>query len=159
MLLKALVAFLMLPFLFAWLVPVVIAHFDPWRVSGHGLGVVLVSIGLILLIWCIRDFYLAGRGTLAPWEPPKHLVIVGLYRFTRNPMYIGVLLIVGGMAMLFGSPLLRIYLIILALGFHLRVLISEETWLAKQFGEEWLEYKKNVPRWLPRSSGWKKNTS
>ena len=157
MLVKALVVFLMLPFLFAWLLPVVIAHFDPWRISGHGLGALLVCIGLVTLIWCIRDFFLAGRSAPTPWEPPKYLVVVGLYRFTRNPIYTSVLLIVGGMAMLFGSPLLRVYLIVLAISIHLRVLLNEEPRLARQFGKEWDEYKNNVPRWLPRPTPWRKN--
>jgi len=68
---------------------------------------VVLGGGLVVLLWCVRDFYVSGRGTLAPWNPPKRLVVVGLYRFTRNPMYIGVLMVVGGWAVRAGSPVLE----------------------------------------------------
>jgi protein-S-isoprenylcysteine O-methyltransferase Ste14 len=68
---------------------------------------------VVVLLWCVRDFYVSGRGTLAPWDPPKHLVVVGLYRFTRNPMYIGVLMVVGGWGLRAGSPVLGMYLVVL----------------------------------------------
>jgi protein-S-isoprenylcysteine O-methyltransferase Ste14 len=103
-----------------------------------------------VLLWCVRDFYVSGRGTLAPWDPPQRLVRVGLYRFTRNPMYVGVLLIVSGWSLLAGSPRLAWYTAILAVAFHLRVVLHEERWLAGQFGPDWEEYKRRVPRWLLR---------
>jgi protein-S-isoprenylcysteine O-methyltransferase Ste14 len=84
----------------------------------------------------VRDFFVAGRGTLAPWDPPRHLVVVGLYRFVRNPMYVSVLTVVVGWWLATGSRLLAGYAVVLAIGFHLRVLYHEEPWLRRQFGEE-----------------------
>jgi len=147
---KALIAFLILPGIFGGLVPIATGLLDPWRGSGHSLGFIVVAIGLVVLGWCVRDFYVAGRGTLAPWAPPENLVIVGLYRYTRNPMYAGVLLIVSGFALLFTSLLVAIYCALAAVTFHLRVIFSEEKWLARQFGDEWLRYKQGVPRWFPQ---------
>jgi protein-S-isoprenylcysteine O-methyltransferase Ste14 len=114
----------------------------------------LFCIGFLLLLWCVRDFYVSGKGTLAPWDPPKRLVVVGLYRFVRNPMYVAVLTVVAGWSLAFGSRWLGLYLGILAVAFHLRVLFYEEPWLSRQFGADWVAYSKAVPRWLPRP--WRK---
>ena len=146
---KALIAFLVLPGIVGGLLPVALGIFDPWRGAGLRLGYPIAAFGLVVLGWCIRDFYVSGKGTLAPWAPPENLVIVGLYRYTRNPMYLGVLLIVCGFALLFTSPLLTLYWAVLAVGFHLRVLFFEERWLAGQFGDEWIKYKRSVSRWVP----------
>jgi protein-S-isoprenylcysteine O-methyltransferase Ste14 len=102
----------------------------------------------------VRDFYVSGKGTLAPWDPPKNLVVVGLYCHVRNPMYVGVLTLVAGWAVVFESPLLVLYALILAIGFHIRVLKYEEPWLASQFGNDWREYSKAVRRWIPRFRPW-----
>ncbi len=147
---RALLAFLILPGMFAGLLPWVLARADPWRGEAHSVGFVVLGGGLIVLLWCVRDFYVSGKGTLAPWDPPRHLVVVGLYRFARNPMYLGVLLVVGGWALVMSSPLLAGYLLLLAGGFHLRVVRYEEPWLATQFGSEWSAYSAAVPRWLLR---------
>ena len=114
------------------------------------IGAVPLAIGLVMLLWCVRDFYVSGKGTLAPWDPPKSLVIVGLYRFTRNPMYVSIALLLGGWSLIAASPLLAGYTVILAIAFHLRVLLYEEPRLKKQFGEKWASYATAVPRWLPR---------
>ena len=106
--------------------------------------------GLAVLLWCVRDFYVAGKGTLAPWDPPRHLVRVGLYRYSRNPMYVGVLLILTGWATSFRTPTLAIYAVVVAILFHLRVLAHEEPWLARTFPGEWPAYRSRVPRWLIR---------
>ena len=105
-------------------------------------------LGAAILLWCVRDFYVSGKGTLAPWDPPKHLVTVGLYRFTRNPMYVGVLLLLCGWSVLAGSPLLAGYTVFLAIAFHLRVVLYEEPRLKTQFGSEWPNYAATVPRWF-----------
>lgn len=152
---KALLAFLALPGLFGILLPVTLGILDPWRNIGSSLGAILVWIGGSILVWCVRDFYVFGKGTLAPWEPPKNLVIVGLYRHTRNPMYIGVLFMVCGFTILFGSPLLLGYFILVAIGFHIRIILKEEPWLLTQFGDEFLGYKNGVSRWLPRITPWR----
>lgn len=136
-----------------------VAGLIPWLIVSSasranagwfGPGIVLLAAGLAVLLWCVRDFYLAGKGTLAPWDPPAQFVRVGLYRVVRNPMYLGVVLIVFGWAVLSGSPALVIYGVVLALAFHARVTLSEEPWLARNFPEEWRQYASSVPRWLPR---------
>ena len=148
--LRALCAFLALPVVVAGVVPYLILG-DTMILSPTAvLGGCLLGIGLGLLIWCVRDFFVSGRGTLAPWDPPKHLVVSGLYRFVRNPMYVAVLLIIAGWCALFISPPLVLYLFVLAIGFHLRVVLHEEPWLRKTFGAEWEAYSRNVSRWLPR---------
>jgi protein-S-isoprenylcysteine O-methyltransferase Ste14 len=109
----------------------------------------VLALGALMLIWCVRDFYVSGRGTLAPWDPPRRLVIVGLYRFVRNPMYLAVLTILSGWALLYWSLALAIYAAVVAIAVHLRVVLHEERWLAKTFGDEWRAYSAHVPRWLP----------
>jgi protein-S-isoprenylcysteine O-methyltransferase Ste14 len=149
MFLRALLAFLALPTVVAGVVPFLIVGRNTHLAKGAPVGIVLVIVGLFLLLWCVRDFYVSGKGTLAPWDPPKHLVRVGLYRLVRNPMYVAVLTLVSGWALMFGSGAIAIYLLILAVGFHLRVLFYEEPWLERQFGQDWEAYSKSVSRWLP----------
>src|SRR6186997_3144352 len=90
---RAVVAFLALPVMVAFVAPWLLR---PSHAPVERAGIPLLLVGVILLFWCVRDFYVAGRGTLAPWSPPKRLVIVGLYRYSRNPMYIAVTLILLG---------------------------------------------------------------
>jgi protein-S-isoprenylcysteine O-methyltransferase Ste14 len=146
--LRALISFLVLPGTFAGLIPAWIVSNDRWRGQGLFLGIVPLTVGAVILLWCVRDFYVSGKGTLAPWDPPKHLVTVGLYRFTRNPMYLGVLLLLCGWSLLVGSPFLAGYTVFLAIAFQLRVVLYEEPRLKKQFGPEWPNYAATVPRWL-----------
>lgn len=156
MLLRALFAFLLFPGLAAVLAPPFIASIDPWRGRIWTPALAVMFIGAAVLIWCVRDFYVSGKGTLAPWDPPKVLVIVGLYRYVRNPMYLGVLLLVLGWSFYLSSPVLAVYSGFLAIGFHIRVVTREEPWLESKFGEEWKEYTTAVSRWLPRVSPWEK---
>jgi protein-S-isoprenylcysteine O-methyltransferase Ste14 len=147
---RALISFLVLPGTVAGLIPAWIVSTDRGR--GHGLifGAVPLAIGVVMLFWCVRDFHVSGKGTLAPWDPPKRLVIVGLYRFTRNPMYVGIVLLLAGWSLFAASALLAGYTVILAIAFHLRVVLYEEPRLKMQFAEEWVAYTAAVPRWLPR---------
>jgi len=138
-----------LPGTVAGLIPAWIVSSDRSRGHGSSLGSVPIAIGVVMLLWCVRDFYVSGKGTLAPWDPPKRVVIVGLYRFTRNPMYVGILFLLGGWSLLAASPWLAGYAVFLAIAFHLRVLLYEEPVLKKQFGEEWAGYAATVPRWWP----------
>lgn len=154
---RALIAFLLLPGVVAGLVPALIFTFDPWRVPGFLVGYPLTGTGVYLLIWCVRDFYVSGKGTLAPWSPPAKLVIVGLYRFLRNPMYLSVLLILIGWCLISGSAVLVAYSAIIATMFHLRVRRSEEPWLEQKFGADWAVYSQAVGRWLPRLKPWYPN--
>jgi len=133
---RALFAFLALPGMVAFIIPLWIAPRHPGTGPMHWLGIPVLLAGVVVLLWCVRDFYVAGKGTLAPWSPPKNLVTVGLYRFSRNPMYIGVLTILFGWALWFMSPGLLVYALIFVAGFHLRVISFEEPWAARTFGEE-----------------------
>jgi protein-S-isoprenylcysteine O-methyltransferase Ste14 len=146
--LRALISFLVLPGTFAGLIPAGIVSSDRWRGEGFGVGMWPLILGATILLGCVRQFYVSGKGTLAPWDPPKHLVIGGLYRFSRNPMYVGILVWLSGWSLLAGSPWLAGYTAFMAMAFHLRVVLYEEPRLKEQFGEEWARYSATVPRWL-----------
>lgn len=148
MLLRALIAFLLLPGVFAIAVPLGFAHFFPPGHALRAMGYGPLAVGALLLLWCMREFYVAGRGTLAPWSPPRQLVVTGPYRFSRNPMYIAVLVMLLGWAELFGIAPLWYYLAGCALAFHLRVVLGEEPWQARSFGADWQAYKARTKRWL-----------
>lgn len=142
---EAVLAFLALPGVVAYLVPLVFAPPRP-RLDPRGLAV--VALGSSLLLGCVWQFYSSGRGTLAPWTPPQHLVSRGLYRLSRNPMYVAVLVVLLGWALTFRSPGLATYAFVMVLVFHLRVVWFEEPWLAKTHGEGWTRYQASVPRWI-----------
>jgi protein-S-isoprenylcysteine O-methyltransferase Ste14 len=147
---KALFAFLLLPGTFAFLVPLTL--FAPrWRgATLDPLGLVPLLLGAAALLATVREFYVAGRGTLAPWSPPEQLVTTGLYRFSRNPMYVAVVMILFGWAALFHSAAMLVYALAVAAGFHLRVVFGEERWLKRAHGETWVRYEARVPRWFFR---------
>ena len=107
-------------------------------------------IGVLTLVWCFWDFVQKGKGTPAPIEPPKELVAVGFYRYVRNPMYVGVLSIIIGHFLWFGYWNLLIYAIVVFFGFHTFVTYYEEPTLKRKFGAAYEEYRKRVPRWIPR---------
>ena len=107
----------------------------------------LVLLGVSVLLRCVWDFLFAGRGTLAPFDPPKLLVVRGLYRFTRNPMYNGVLAALAGEAWLFRSTALLQYAVLVFIVFHLVVVVYEEPNLESRFGESYWVYRGAVPRW------------
>jgi protein-S-isoprenylcysteine O-methyltransferase Ste14 len=151
---RALVAFLVFPAVVGGAVPWLVAAGDPWRGAAQPAGVPVALAGGAALLWCVRDFYVVGKGTLAPWAPPTRLVAVGLYRLVRNPMYLAVLALVAGTGWWRGSPLVLAYAAALAVAFHLRVRLHEEGWLARTFPEDWPAYREAVPRWLPRLRPW-----
>lgn len=147
MFLRALLAFLALPGIVAFAVPIW------WIAATHAeldsrWGLLPLVIGSAALLWCVRDFYVFGKGTLAPWSPPQHLVTSGLYRYSRNPMYVSVLLILLGWAISFAVRGLWIYATSVALAFHLRVILAEEPWLKRTHGVAWDDYVQRVRRWL-----------
>lgn len=150
MFLRALFAFLMVPVIVAGIVPYNLSLHDPYKSDGSLLGLIILGFGLSILLWCVRDFYVSGKGTLAPWDPPKNLVTVGLYRHVRNPMYVGVIFILLGWVVIRASPLVLGFTLLLSFVFYLRVKTHEEPWAEKHFSSEWLIYKNNVPRWLPQ---------
>ncbi len=145
---RAILAFLALPGMVAFVVPLWLIAPGGWSSFVDAWGLVPLGLGIVLLLWCVREFYVAGRGTLAPWSPPKNLVVTGLYRFSRNPMYIAVLLVLVGWALGFRSRPLAIYAAAVAFAFHLRVVLYEEPFLARTHGDRWTKYRATVPRWL-----------
>src|SRR5512139_211258 len=140
--LRAVLAFLALPGVVAFAAPLWLAHGDPHAHAFSLLGAPFVGLGTFLLLWCVRDFYVSGKGTLAPWAPPKQLVVVGLYRRSRNPMYVAVVLILLGWAIGFGSARLLVYALAMAAAFHLRVVLGEEPYLARTHGQAWEQYRR-----------------
>ena len=113
-------------------------------------GITLIVLGTSGYLWCALDFAFTGRGTPAPIDPPKVLVARGLYRYVRNPMYVSVLLVLLGESILFKNLRLLRYAGIMAVGFHLFVLLYEEPALRNKFGASYEEYCRTVPRWIPR---------
>jgi len=146
---RALVAFLILPGTIGFLIPLWVFRPDGGWASFNPAALTAVVPGVIVLLLCVRDFYRTGKGTLAPWSPPTRVVDVGLYRVTRNPMYIGVVLILAGWAWGFGARPLWIYAVVVMTMFHIRVVFGEEPWLAHTHRDEWTKYRTRVPRWLP----------
>jgi protein-S-isoprenylcysteine O-methyltransferase Ste14 len=109
-----------------------------------------ILTGAAIYLWCAWDFTYAGRGTPAPIDPPKELVARGLYRHVRNPMYIGILSILLGEALLFASRSLFEYTAVAFSFFFLLVILYEEPILRQKFGESYRQYCESVPRWVPR---------
>jgi protein-S-isoprenylcysteine O-methyltransferase Ste14 len=147
---RALVAVVVLPGTIGFLIPLGLIAPRPLTSGLRAVGYAPVTLGGFLLLWCIRDFYATGKGTLAPWDPPRHLVASGPYRVSRNPMYLAVSVLLWGWAIGFHSMALAIYALVVMVAFHLRVVYGEEPWLARTFGVEWTRYKARVPRWLGR---------
>ena len=114
------------------------------------LGLPLIAIGAVALLWCIWDFFTLGRGTLAPIDPPKHLVARGLYRYVRNPMYVAVVTVLLGEAIFFSSWPVLIWAGTFFLLANLFLAFYEEPFLKHQFGEAYQEYTRKVGRWIPR---------
>jgi protein-S-isoprenylcysteine O-methyltransferase Ste14 len=148
--LRAVVAFLAFPGMVAFVIPVLLITPASGRRWVEPWGLVPLALGLAVLGSTVREFYVAGRGTLAPWSPPRALVTSGLYRYSRNPMYVGVLLILCGWAIGLWSWPLAAYAAGIAIAVHVRVLLHEEPFLARTHGAEWDAYRARVGRWL----GW-----
>ncbi|HTD53691.1 MAG TPA: isoprenylcysteine carboxylmethyltransferase family protein [Thermoanaerobaculia bacterium] len=114
------------------------------------LGAALLAAGAAVYLWCAWDFATTGGGTPAPIDPPRSLVERGLYRHVRNPMYLGILLLLGGEAMLFRSRALLAYAGLVFLFFFLFVVAYEEPALRRKFGQTYERYCDRVPRWIPQ---------
>jgi protein-S-isoprenylcysteine O-methyltransferase Ste14 len=144
--------------------PGTFGFFLPWALFGldavvidvanprHLIGLLCIAAGTILLLACIWEFASRGRGTLSPVDPPKHLVVSGLYRFVRNPMYVSVTTIVFGEALLALSRGLLVYWVIWFAVVNLFVIGYEEPALREQFGGDYERYTRAVGRWVPRLS-------
>ena len=124
------------------------------RINLPIIGAICISLGLLLMIATIRLFAAVGKGTLAPWEPPKRLVVQGVYRHVRNPMISGVLFVLLGESVLTASvPLFRWFLLFAVIN-AVYIPLLEEPMLVNRFGDDYVTYKRNVPRWLPRLTPW-----
>ncbi len=162
---KQIAAILLLPGIVAFAIPGVIIYQSGAVRLGWSLpwpeilvpilfGVLFMAAGLALMYSTIKLFATHGRGSLAPWDPPRRLVVRGVYRHVRNPMITGVFLVLLGEAAFFGlSSLLYWFLIVVAVNF-VYIPLLEEPGLEKRFGDDYRLYKKNVPRWIPRWHPW-----
>ena len=147
--------------IFSILVPGTVAGIIPWLlVQGSGGAVLVIPsiwmvgflpllVGVGLYLWCAGAFTFIGKGTPAPFDAPKFLVTEGPYQWVRNPIYIAVLLVVIGEAILFRSFLLVGYALLVGLVVHMFVVFVEEPSLRRQFGASYETYLYTVPRWLP----------
>jgi protein-S-isoprenylcysteine O-methyltransferase Ste14 len=148
--------------LWTLLLPGFFAGYVPWRFFGLGqirleeltptslLGLICIGLGIVLLAACIVEFARSGRGTLSPVDPPRHLVIRGLYKYVRNPMYLSVATIVWGEVLLTQSVPLAVYWAIWFVAVNLFVMGYEEPTLRRRFGRSYDEYTEHVGRWIPR---------
>jgi protein-S-isoprenylcysteine O-methyltransferase Ste14 len=126
-----------------------------WQIlpaAQQAAGAAFIVAGVLIYLWCAWDFVVRGLGTPAPIDAPKKLVVNGLYRYTRNPMYVGVAAIILGQTVYYGSLPVAVYLFLIGALFHMFVLLYEEPTLRRTFGEPYEEYCRSVPRWLPHLS-------
>ncbi|NML22045.1 isoprenylcysteine carboxylmethyltransferase family protein [Pseudoflavitalea sp. G-6-1-2] len=147
---------------FTVLQPGMVAGIIPWWIAGHHTstiqlssfnavqlaGLLLLLAGIVVTVHCIIRFAVDGRGTLSPVDPTKKLVIAGLYKYSRNPMYIGVMLMLTGECMIAPVSGLIIYTTAIFTGFNLFIVFYEEPRLLKDFGDSYAQYCKKVRRWL-----------
>jgi protein-S-isoprenylcysteine O-methyltransferase Ste14 len=123
-------------------------------IGGRVAGAVIFAAGLALFTWCVLLFARVGRGTLAPWDPTKRLVVVGPYRHVRNPMITGVCTMLAGEALFFHSARIGYWLLLFLAINQVYFLLLEEPLLLARFGDEYARYRAAVPRWIPRRRGW-----
>jgi len=145
------------PALVLVLVPWWITHFRIPQEQSHALialSSALILLGLIPLVESIGRFVTVGHGTLMPAVPTERLVVSGLYRYTRNPMYLGVIMALAGEAWLFRNRHMLVYIGIVWPVMHAFVYLYEEPRLSRTFGDEYRRFRNHVPRWIPRSTPW-----
>jgi len=153
--------------LFLVVVPGTVAGYGPWAISQwhfnaplfgcfplRVIGVLLIAAGLPLLLDSFLRFALQGLGTPAPIAPPQNLVVSGLYRYVRNPMYVAVLSLILGQGLLFGNVTVLQYGVLVWVTFFLWVVLHEEPTLRGKFGAEYETFCAHVPRWIPRVKPW-----
>lgn len=138
-------------------IPGVLLYLDGKADIGWGEGAavivaggLLIVLGMAMAVHTVRLFLRHGEGTPAPWEPPRNLVIKGAYRYTRNPMISSIIFILIGEGLVAGSRYILIWASVFFVANHFYLVLSEESGLERRFGQEYLEYKKHVPRWIPR---------
>jgi protein-S-isoprenylcysteine O-methyltransferase Ste14 len=163
MLLRHLLSIALLPFVVVVLVPRWLLERAPLAggapaaallVAGKVVGAVVFAAGFALFVWCVLLFARVGRGTLAPWDPTRRLVVVGPYRRVRNPMISAVVAMLAGEAMFFASTRVALWLLVVLAVNHAYFLLVEEPGLEHRFGDDYRRYREAVPRWLPRRQEW-----
>jgi len=148
--------------IFAVFMPAMVLVYVPWVVLGssgdrpdvlgwRAVGLIPLAAGVAVLLVCFAGFILEGRGTPAPYDPPRRLVTGALYRRVRNPMYVGVTTALVGEAVVFGSLALLVWALAMWLIFHLFVVLYEEPGLRERFDGAYEDYLRRVPRWIPRA--------
>ena len=142
------------PTLMAGLVPWLLTRWDAedTPLSLRVLGGLLLALGAVLVLEAFARFAVEGRGTPMPWAPPTRFVVRGTYRFVRNPMYVGVVAMILGEALLLGRWILLAWAAAAATIFHLFLVLHEEPDLRRRFGADYEEYARRVGRWAPRLS-------
>ena len=148
--------------------PVVLGGLVPWWITRwefqpaflgfevtRVIGVMLIIAGIPGIVDSFARFALQGLGTPAPIAPPQKLVVTGLYRYVRNPIYIALVSVTMGQGLLFGDGRLLWYGAVMWLAFHLFVVVYEEPALQLTFGREYETFRANVPRWIPRLTPWR----
>lgn len=153
---------------FFFVAPFTVAGLIPWWITrgvmqpppfGSELtrvpGLVLAAIGVVVLVDSFARFAFQGIGTPAAIAPTQHLVVSGLYRHVRNPMYVAVLAVIFGQALFFADSRLMLYGALIWLVFHAFVRLHEEPTLQRTFGSQYEAFRANVSRWIPRMFRWR----
>jgi protein-S-isoprenylcysteine O-methyltransferase Ste14 len=148
--------------------PCTLAGLVPWSITGwqlrppflgleltRGIGAIMILAGVPGLVDSFARFALQGLGTPAPIAPTQNLVVTGLYRYVRNPIYVALVAVILGQAALFGDQRLLLYGVLAWLAFHAFVVGYEEPALVDRFGTEYEDFRANVPRWIPRLTPWR----
>ncbi len=143
-------------------IPVIILYFTGFNAAAPNelrfwAAIIIFIVGMFFARWTSKLFLTIGDGTPAPWEPPQKLVVSGPYCYVRNPMISGAVLMLLGEVWFFSSFALGVWLLVFFIGKTIYFVMKEEKELEKRFGEDYLKYKANVPRWLPRLTPWTGN--
>ncbi|MHB1169452.1 MAG: methyltransferase family protein [Longimicrobiales bacterium] len=150
------VAILALPFVVTVVIPALLLRGSEPHVplAARASGLVVMGIGAVLVAATIESFASRGHGTLAPWDPPRRLVVTGVYRYVRNPMISGVIMILVGQIAFFASTSIGVWAVTVFALNAIYIPLVEEKGLVRRFGLAYETYRRNVPRWLPRRSPW-----
>jgi protein-S-isoprenylcysteine O-methyltransferase Ste14 len=145
-----------IPFIIIWLTrgtQFAVSVASPQQVV-FWLAILVVGIAFVLIIRTVTLFFKVGKGTPAPWDPPKRFVVLGPYRYMRNPMITGALLVLLAESLIFQSWPLACWMCVFFIGNTIYFPLVEEKGLERRFGEEYAVYCRNVPRWIPRLKPW-----
>jgi protein-S-isoprenylcysteine O-methyltransferase Ste14 len=155
------IAIILLPGTAVVLIPGVLLYHEGGVIPGWGIsgwvvaaGVLLLAVGVMTALHTFRAFVVHGGGTPAPWAPPQRLVVQGAYRYVRNPMILGEFLILLGEALTLGSVYILLWALFFPVLIHFWLVFYEEPRLERRFGWEYRQYKRSVPRWMPRLRPW-----